>query len=94
MKTHTDSDQEIPHLELMADGFERSRSYSGSSLNDTHYSSPTNYVETRIDYADEGMCRAFKDVAKLALPITITALFISALLFANLVWIVCYYVFI
>ncbi|ETO24639.1 hypothetical protein RFI_12517, partial [Reticulomyxa filosa] len=71
--------------------FERSYSCSYSSGVSTehsiHSSSGDYVVDGTIDYVQVGFKQAFKDVAKLAFPITMTALFISFLLALNLIWI-------
>jgi len=72
----------------MADVLTSSPSLSSASFDATFSDSPTNYtVMGRADYEEQGIKRAFIDLLKLTIPITITSLFVSFLLALNLIWI-------
>ena len=71
----------------MADVMCTSPSMSSVSFSHTFSQTPSTYSIARVDYAEEGLKRAFIDLIKLTIPITITSLFVSLLLAANLVWI-------
>eukprot|EP01084_Bolivina_argentea_P306395 529457_1 len=52
---------------------------SMSSYDKSFTDSPSNYTMGRADYEEEGLKRAFIDLLKLTIPITITSLFVSLL---------------
>eukprot|EP00486_Rosalina_sp_Unknown_P008010 CAMPEP_0201589904 /NCGR_PEP_ID=MMETSP0190_2-20130828/172005_1 /ASSEMBLY_ACC=CAM_ASM_000263 /TAXON_ID=37353 /ORGANISM="Rosalina sp." /LENGTH=94 /DNA_ID=CAMNT_0048044985 /DNA_START=23 /DNA_END=303 /DNA_ORIENTATION=+ len=71
----------------MADVLNTSPSMSSVSYDNSFTDSPSNYTMGRADYEEEGIKRAFIDLLKLTIPITVTSLFVSLLLAANLIWI-------